>query len=828
MPHVVLAAHDRESLAEDPEEYGRANACGEAAEDGDGEWGGGVTSRGAALDFLERLARVDFERASAPVAKKTKRTKRNPASGTSEEPEEDDGSDGFQKPTVGEVAARDVVDEILSGAPKEKVERIGKAASASGDVFAHVAPVAEAAIGESSYFGVLRVQGALTVSRRRAKESATRQFCRKHAFPAVAAAASPHVVVAAAAHCAEIAAKITDAQLAREAFSALVAAMERPTPAPSGDMDEIQTEEAWRVTRDVASWAARAVASESPRAAEAFGATSAAATIRFAERLVALAEHHPARGAAPLRALAALAEAGAGALAPETAGALAVRVAGAFAGALPSDDEGESDDSNADDATALEAWETSLEAVAGLCEAAGEHAECFPNDEAGTRERDAKAKMKLAVNAVSHVAAYWKAAVALEPPSFAVRADFDDFDDFDAIDDFDATRACSSDPFDAVHPPTHPAAAAILRFACETLAESAEDLARGGSMAATAGKLVWSAAGTWASYLPAWRAKENDDGVDETAFETLTAIVNAAVRSNADDAAIAEIAMPGARAAASALAETENDAIRFEAARAVAAAVSAYASAAAPEVVSAARDLVDSAVGRRAARIAMHVLVAVAAASPPSVAEDPDGWMRARDEAASAGGWTAGADGADEALLAAHVDACAAMLRACTRPGACAPEKRLLVATLEEAMRCASELLERGDEAEDGASEEESDSESDSDAESDSDDAGTNKRSLENETESEFLERYAAIARDMAETELNGGEADDDEGVMEDDSSFNEAFSAAKGDGIDAAKRFRVWFEEWTLDGSSGSRVAALVDAAVARRFEKRDGKKRK
>ena len=174
------------------------------------------------------------------------------------------------------------------------MEKVSKSAfGAAGAAVEHAAPAAEAALGASAYFGVLRVAGALTAASRRAKESATRTFCRKHAFPAVAAAASPHVVVAAAAHCADVAAKITTAAVAREAFVALVAALERATPeCASSDinisMDEEETEEAWRVARDAASWAARAVVSEAPCAEEAFG-QSQAFFESLAERLVARA-----------------------------------------------------------------------------------------------------------------------------------------------------------------------------------------------------------------------------------------------------------------------------------------------------------------------------------------------------------------------------------------------------------------------------------------------------------------------------------------------------------------------------------------------------------
>ena len=40
-------------------------------------------------------------------------------------------------------------------------------------------------------------------------------------------------------------------------------------------------------------------------------------------------------------------------------------------------------------------------------------------------------------------------------------------------------------------------------------------------------------------------------------------------------------------------------------------------------------------------------------------------------------------------------------------------------------------------------------------------------------------------------------------------------------------ERFRAWFAEWRAGGSSGARVAALVDAAVAKRFEKTSSGKR-
>jgi hypothetical protein len=416
---------------------------------------------------------------------------------------------------------------MLAAAPKEKVEKVGKAAAAVGATVAHAAPAAEAALGVSAYFGVLRVSGALTAASRRAKEAATRSFCRKHAFPAVAAAASPHVVVAAAAHCADVAAKVTTAAVAREAFAALVAALERPTPAPSDEMDEEETEEAWRVTREAASWAARAVVSEAPCAEEAFGESAYFESL--AERLVARVEASPARGAAPLRALAALAEAASGAVAPAVAAALAARVAAAYAATLRRDEaDAEDADETVEDETTLDAWETSVEAVAALCEAA-ETWEAPEEDDAPSRKKLHRgALVIMAATAAAHVRAYWEAAAALEPPCL------EPVDDADGVEEAEA-------------PPAHPAAAPILRFACETLAETVEG---GDAVSATTASAVWSAAGAWASHLPAWRASDGDAILDDTALDALTAIVGAAVEAKAGETAIAAIALPAARAAA--------------------------------------------------------------------------------------------------------------------------------------------------------------------------------------------------------------------------------------------------------------------------------------
>ena len=104
-----------------------------------------------------------------------------------------------------------------------------------------------------------------------------------------------------------------------------------------------------------------------------------------------------------------------------------------------------------------------------------------------------------------------------------------------------------------------------------------------------------------------------------------------------------------------------------------------------------------------------------------------------------------------------------------------APDKRLLGATLTEAMRCANELAAEGEEGE----EEEDDSDSDSDADDvddldDADDSDDDADRLENESEADFLERYAAIARELAE-KPDGGEEEDDEETFDrdDDAPFD-------------------------------------------------------
>ena len=206
---------------------------------------------------------------------------------------------------------REVVDAMLAAAPREKPEKAAKSAALEGAAARRfAAPAAEAALGEAAYVGLFHVHAALLAATHRenraVRESTLRTFMRQHAFPAAASAASPHVAVAAATHCAAVAPQIQNAALAREAMEALVAALERETFAggdpdedPDKDPDEDSDSEASSVAREVASWAARALCLEAPCAEEAFGAPAAYAS--FAARLAARVEAEPLgeRPAAP-------------------------------------------------------------------------------------------------------------------------------------------------------------------------------------------------------------------------------------------------------------------------------------------------------------------------------------------------------------------------------------------------------------------------------------------------------------------------------------------------------------------------------------------------
>jgi hypothetical protein len=47
-----------------------------------------------------------------------------------------------------------------------------------------------------------------------------------------------------------------------------------------------------------------------------------------------------------------------------------------------------------------------------------------------------------------------------------------------------------------------------------------------------------------------------------------------------------------------------------------------------------------------------------------------------------------------------------------------------------------------------------------------------------------------------------------------------------RSDGAQSVNAFQTWFSDWKKNGSSGLRTAALVDAAVAKRFDKTRGKR--
>ena len=126
------------------------------------------------------------------------------------------------------------------------------------------------------------------------------------------------------------------------------------------------------------------------------------------------------------------------------------------------------------------------------------------------------------------------------------------------------------------------------------------------------------------------------------------------------------------------------------------------------------------------------------------------------------------------------------------------------------------------DEGEDADDEDADDSDADSgsDSDADSDDAF-------NETEAEMLERYAAIAREMAEGGSGGDDDDegaDGAGLAEEDEAFESALEPGHGDGKAAARAFVEWYAAWKKAGSSGMRVVSLVDPATVKTFHTRAG----
>ena len=89
------------------------------------------------------------------------------------------------------------------------------------------------------------------------------------------------------------------------------------------------------------------------------------------------------------------------------------------------------------------------------------------------------------------------------------------------------------------------------------------------------------------------------------------------------------------------------------------------------------------------------------------------------------------------------------------------------------------------------------------------------------ETEEEFLERYAAIARDMADgtSAADAAADDDDEGLSEEDASFGASFDSTRGDGSKDATAFARWFETWRAGDTGNVRVSSLVDASSMKKL---------
>jgi len=840
VPHANLSARDEDRLTEDPEEYARVNAVGDVAiadaieEALAGDGGGsscGITARGAALEFAQALVETEGPAgngAEPPAKKRKKDTKKDTKK---------DGEDGEGKappPTPGESALKDVVDAILAEAPKEKIEKVGKSAAAAGAVATYAAPVAEAALGASKYFGLFQLAAALASAQARrgsaaVKDSAMRQFCQRHAFPAAAAAYSPHVAAAAAKFIADalVVAPVrtnSSAPLLREGVAALIAAIEREWDRPNhvdddddDDDDDGEDpsvdEEGIAVVKDIASWAAKSVLEDAPAASEAFGTLAVGAVDASCERLLALVEASPAHSTPALRVLGAMAGVASGAMTPTAAAGRVERIVAAFAPFAPSN-PGEDFIHGDDCDVPLDAWEASVDACAALVEAAT----AWDAPEGASDEEAREGETATAAAAAAHVAAYWRAAESLEPS-----ADDDDDDD----------EADGDETDDRAPPPAHAAVASLLRAAAEVLASRVSDeKSATDAKPATFARLaadVRRVCAEWARHLPAWRRQGEAGLVDDASLDDLRDIVAAVSTAAGDeDEAVAAMAGPGAATAAAVLEDSDDEATRRAAAGALAACVSAPGfRARVPEsslnFFGVAIDNAEGATtGRRSARAALHLLAAVSASSgfAASSAGDALNWLRVRCECAGVAGWTV--EGGDDAcvngaLLGAHVASLHAALAALAAPGAPQPDKKVFGAALGEAVRAAATLLAS---PEDGDDDEEDD---DSVGEDDSDDEATIRDGLENETEEEFLERYAAIARDMADgTAFNDDDDDDDdEGCDEEDSAFDAAFEATRGDGARDATAFARWFETWRAGDTRGVRVSSVVDGVAAKALAK-------
>ena len=805
VPHAALTDRDEERLVEDPEEYARLNAVGDAAtsdaiEEALADDGGscGITARGAALDFAAALVAAKGP-VDPPDHHPTKKHKKD----------NEDGEGKAPPATPGESALKDVVDAIVAEAPKEKIEKVGKSAAAAGAVAVYAAPAAENALGVSRYFGLFQLTAALAsagASRGRPmKDSAMKQFCQRHAFPAAAAARSPHVAAAAAKFIADAAARSKSAPLLRECVAALIAALEREWKQNDDDDNESVDEEGIAVVKEIASWAAKSVLEDSPASADAFGVSAVGAVDASCDRLLAGVEASPASSAPALRVLGAMAEAASGAMRPSAAAGRVHRIVSAVApfATEPSPDEDEDEGCDEEDMT-LDAWEASVDATAALVEAASTWEAPEGTDEAEEGEMMAAA----AAAAAQHAGAYWRAAALLEPP-----------DDDEGDDDGEV---------DAPPPPAHAAIAPLLCSASEILSRRAAD---GKPVRHDLAAKVWTASAQWARHLPAWRLLQGDAGlVDENSLDNLGDVLAAAVAAKAGDAVVGSIAAPGSVAAAGALDDSDDVAVRRAAARALAVCAAASVSESGSmnldlnldRFLAVAVDNAEGATGSRSARAALHLLAAVA--SVPGGLKDVDAaarWLRARRECAGVARWTvdSGVD-SNGALLGVHVAALHAALSTLVASGAPQPDKRVFGAALSEAVEVAATLLDDGPEEDDEEdADEEDETEGDDDSEDDSDDEVGD--ALENESEEEFLQRYAAIARDMADgTSADAAdEDDDDEGLSEEDASFGASFDSTRGDGSKDATAFARWFETWRAGDTGNVRVSSLVDASSMKKL---------
>ena len=261
-------------------------------------------------------------------------------------------------------------------------------------------------------------------------------------------------------------------------------------------------------TRGGDSHAARAAFPDAPCASEAPGATAVGAVDAAAERprltrgiraraRRAAASNAPPRSPTPRPAR----------MDPSAAANLARRVVHAFAPFAPQEGDDETGDVDPDGEMTLDAWDASVDAAASLADAV-EEGEC-PGDENASERANLAAKIALAGDVARHVRAYWRAAAALEDED-------DEDEDEDEDEDAGSPRTSSDAPA-----PAHASLANLVRFACESIAEAVEKKT---SVAAADAEAVWSAAGAWASYLPAWRLA-GDDAADDAAFEAAAAMV---------------------------------------------------------------------------------------------------------------------------------------------------------------------------------------------------------------------------------------------------------------------------------------------------------------